>query len=172
MMGKVLAAAIVLSGLIAGVAVYYFQVYAYYDEIAPGSPDAAVRLTLADGTVEQVAVTDFRGIDSDSSPIRYRACFRLTVTPDAATHQPYPGAEPLVAPRWFDCFNAREIGEALAAGQATAWMGAENQRYGIDRIVAVMADGRAFAWHQINACGREVFDGNAAPAGCPPPPVR
>lgn len=172
MMGKVLAAFIVISGLVAGVAVYYLQVYAYYDEILPGTPEAAVTLTRADGTVEGVAVTDFRGIDSESSPIRYRACFRLTVTPDAATHQPYPGAEPLVAPGWFDCFNAREIGEALATGQATAWMGAENHRYGIDRIVAVMADGRAFSWQQINACGREVFDGKPAPPGCPPPPAR
>jgi hypothetical protein len=172
MMGKVLAAFIVISGLVAGIAVYYLQVYAYYDEIQPGSPEAAVTLTLADGTVEAVAVTDFQGIDSESSPIRYRACFRLTVTPDATSHQPYPGAEPLVAPGWFDCFNAREIGEALAAGQATAWTGAENHRYGIDRIVAVMPDGRAFSWQQINACGREVFDGKPAPPGCPPPPAR
>ncbi|MEO0692827.1 MAG: DUF6446 family protein, partial [Pseudomonadota bacterium] len=25
-------------------------------------------------------------------------------------------------------------------------------------------------WHQINACGEEVFDGNPPPDGCPPVP--
>ena len=172
MNGKPFVIAIVLSALLAGVAIYYLQIYAYYHEIAADSPEARVTLTTAEGDVQQIAVTDFRGIDSDSSPIRYRACFRLTVTPDATTHRPYDGAEPLIAPGWFDCFDAEEIGEALAAGQATAWMGEENHRYGIDRVVAVLPDGRAFAWQQINACGTEVFDGNPAPPGCPAPPVR
>ena len=42
----------------------------------------------------------------------------------------------------------------------------------IDRIVAVFPDGRGYAWHQINACGEVVFDGDPAPEGCPPVPER
>ena len=40
------------------------------------------------------------------------------------------------------------------------------------RIVAITEDGRGYAWHQINACGKEVFDGKPAPEGCPPAPER
>jgi len=42
----------------------------------------------------------------------------------------------------------------------------------VDRLVAVMPDGSAVSWHQINACGEVVFDGEAAPEGCPPVPER
>ena len=42
--------------------------------------------------------------------------------------------------------------------------------YGIDRIVAIYPDGRGYAWHQINACGEVVFDGQPAPENCPPKP--
>jgi hypothetical protein len=74
----------------------------------------------------------------------------------------------LTAPGWFGCFDAEAIGEALKEGRAVAYLGEENIHYGIDRVVAVMDDGRAFAWHQINACGAVVFNGEPAPEGCPP----
>ena len=51
-----------------------------------------------------------------------------------------------------------------------AFLGEENITYGIDRVIAVMPDGRGFGWNQINACGEVVFDGDAAPEGCPTPP--
>jgi len=79
-------------------------------------------------------------------------------------------AEPRVAPGWFDCFDAAQIGADIENGDAIAFLGVENVQYGIDRIVAVYPDGRAFAWHQINACGEVVFDGNPVPEGCPPKP--
>jgi len=75
-----------------------------------------------------------------------------------------------VAPRWFDCFDAGEIGRALEEGRAVAYLGASNDPYGVDRIVAVYPDGRAFAWTQLNRCGEVVFDGDPVPDGCPPPP--
>ena len=76
------------------------------------------------------------------------------------------------APDWFDCFSSTEIGEALETGQALAFLGVENIEYGIDRVVAVLPDGRGFAWHQINRCGERVFDGDPPPEGCPLPPER
>ncbi len=169
--GKVFVLGIVLSGLIAGVAMYYLQVYAFYTELE--AEDAQVQLTTLDGVPEDVFFEEFQGIDSDSSPIRYRACFQLEMSQAALTETyQITEAEPLVAPGWFDCFDAREIGEALVSGTAVAFMGVENIEYGIDRVVAVMPDGQAYAWHMINACGEVVFDGDPAPEGCPPVPER
>ena len=88
------------------------------------------------------------------------------------TYVSYEGAVPLNAPNWFGCFDAASIGEDLEEGQAFAFLSERNITYGIDRVVAVYDDGRAYAWHQINRCGQVVFAGNPAPSGCPPPPSR
>ena len=167
---KVLIIAMVASAVAAGAAMYYLQVYAFYEEYDAGE----VVLTTLDGVAETVVTENFRAIDSDSSPIRYRACFdmQMSVAALTETYEVYEGAEPLVAPGWFDCFDAQAIGVALEDGSAFAFMGQENVTYGVDRVVAVFPDGRAVSWHQINACGERVFDGEAAPEGCPPAPER
>ena len=79
-----------------------------------------------------------------------------------------PDAEPLVAPGWFDCFDAEAIAKDLDAGAARAILAEFNEPYGFDRIIAAYPDGRAFQWRQINACGAAAFDGSELPAGCPP----
>lgn len=167
MMGRVLVVVMLVAALLVGGAVYYLQVYAYYRELPA---QTQVTVTRADGMEVPLEVTGFRGIDADSSPIRYRACFTALAVPPDLT--PYPQAEPLTTPGWFDCYDAPAIGAALDSGMATAFLGQANIVWGVDRIVAVMADGRGFSWHQINACGREVFDGREAPEGCPPLPVK
>lgn len=172
-MGKVIGIVLVLSGLIAGGAMYYLQVYAFYDDVTAGENEV-VLTSLFSGEPEPILFDNFAGIDSDSSPIRYRACFE-TPTSLALMTETYvivDEAEPLVAPNWFDCFDAEAIGADLESGTAIAFMGTENVEYGIDRIVAVYPDGRAYAWNQINACGGVVFDGDPAPEGCPTPPER
>ena len=172
MTGRILAALIVVAALVAGVSLWYLQVYAYYEEVtANGQSD--VQLTGADsGRPETILYENFEAIDSDSSPIRYRACFS-TQTPLATLRKKYvtlQKAEPRVAPYWFDCFDAEDIGEALSRGQAQAFLGVKDIRYGIDRVVAVFPDGRGYVWHEINRCGEIVFDGQPAPEDCPPPP--
>jgi hypothetical protein len=82
----------------------------------------------------------------------------------------YPDPEPTVAPRSFPCFDADALASALANGDAVALLGQSNVTYGIDRVVAVGADGIGRAWHQINRCGERVFDGDPPPQDCPPPP--
>lgn len=163
-----------ISALVAGVAMYYLQVYGYYREIEASAPAAEIRMTTLDGVAEPILIDGFEGIDADSSPIRYRACFR---TPQSTamlteTYKVVSDAVPLTAPGWFSCFDAAAIGAALEQGQAIAYMGEENIHWGIDRIIAIMDDGRAFAWNQINRCGAEVFDGQPAPADCPPQPEK
>lgn len=173
MSGRLIGIILIGFGLIAGVGMYYLQVYAFYDEVALAEDGGTVemRLTGVDGADAPLDVAEFRGIDASSSPIRFRACF--TMDPALAeTAQPYADAVPLVGPGWFDCFDATEVGTALESGEARAVMGQFNVIYGIDRILAVYPDGRAFAWHQINRCGEEVFDGNPPPEGCPPAPER
>ena len=126
-----------------------------------------------DGSVTELEVKEFRGIASDSSPIRFRACFEVA-DPEAVRAAAAPAEDPvpLTAPGWFDCFDARVLGEDIASGAAEALLGGRNVLYGIDRIVALYPDGRAYAWDQINRCGARHFDGDPVPDGCPPPPGR
>lgn len=172
MSGKIFAGFIVALSLIAGVAMYYLQVYAFYDEVQANGTDDVQMTVMASGQAEPILYDGYTAIDSDSSPIRYRACFTTPMSQAmmSETYEPYETPEPLVAPSWFDCFNAQELGAALENGTALAFLGQENYRYGIDRIVAVMDDGRGYVWHQINHCGEVVFDGDPVPADCPTPP--
>jgi hypothetical protein len=164
--GRILAASVVLAGLIAGVAMWWLQTRAFYVTVERA---AMTVVPAGGGEARPVPVESFEGIDSDSSPIRYRACFELdtAILDDAA---PAPDAVPLTAPGWFDCFDAEAIGWALETGEATAILSRENAPYGIDRVIALFPDGRGYAWTQINRCGAVVFDGDPAPEGCPPPP--
>ena len=164
-MGRFLAILLVVSAVVGGGAMYYLQVYGYYVTL-PAQDTVTVQ--GADG-LRQVPVRDFAGIDADSSPIRYRACFTLEAPlPDPVA---YDNPTPLLAPGWFDCFDAAAIGTALDRGEARAVLGEANFRYGFDRVIALFPDGRAFAWNQINACGTALFDGDPLPPGCPPPPA-
>lgn len=171
MTGKILVSFLALCAIAAGVAMYWLQIYAFYDDVQLTRDGGTVemRLTATDGTEAGLDVTGFQGIDGSSSPIRFRACFRVAEG-SLEGAQPAPEAVPLTAPGWFDCFDAGAIGAALETGEATAYLGQSNVQYGIDRLIAAFPDGRAYAWHQINRCGAEVFDGNPPPAGCPQPP--
>ncbi len=164
--------AIMISALAAGIGLYYAQVYAYYEPIEANSPLAEIRMTTYSGTTEDILAENYEGVTSDSSPIRYRACFDtpLSLAMMTETFEVYEEAAPLVAPKWFDCFDAQQIGSDLEIGHAVAFMGEENVIYGVDRVVAVYPDGSAFAWHQINECGVVLFDGDPLPETCPEPP--
>jgi len=168
---RIALAGMIVIALVAGVSMYYLQVYAYYDRISAEQAQVELTSTLT-GQPEPILFDGFNAIDSDSSPIRYRACFHteLSMGTLTDTYQIYETAEPLVAPGWFSCFDAETIGADLESGTAVAFLGTENIHYGIDRIVAVYPDGRAYAWNQINECGAVVFDGDPAPEGCPPVP--
>ncbi|UWQ98518.1 histidine kinase [Rhodobacteraceae bacterium S2214] len=164
---------IIMSAIAAGIALYYLQVYAYYEEVTLQVEDVQMT-SLFTGEPEPILFENFNAIDSDSSPLRFRACFDTSLSFGflTETYEIYDAAEPLNAPGWFDCFQAGELGDDLSSGVAVAFMGIENIQYGIDRVIAVYPDGRAFAWHQINECGEVVFDGNRAPEHCPPAPER
>ncbi|MBN8290824.1 histidine kinase [Rhodobacter sp. NTK016B] len=166
MTGRIAASVIVLAALLTGGFMYYLQVYGYYEEL---EPQIGYQVATPDGGTARLEIADFRGIDSYSSPLRYRACFQIAgAIPDLVERD---HSEPLNAPGWFDCFDAETIGEDLLAGRARPVMVEENAPYGFDRVMALYPDGRAYVWPMINHCGEAVYDGDPAPADCPPPPA-
>jgi hypothetical protein len=171
-MGKFLSIVILGSALIAGAALYYLQVYHFYEEVVPQPEGNVILTSVATELEEPILYEEFQAIDANSSPIRYRACFTtpMTLSTLTVTYVLYEDAVPLEAPGWFECFDADEIGAALENGAALAFMGQKNIVYGIDRIVAIFEDGRGYVWHQINRCGKIVFDGEPLPDDCPAPP--
>lgn len=168
MNGKIVAASIVIAAAASAIGVYYAQIYGYYSEV---SADAAgVELTsLISGEPEPILFEDFQAIEASSSPIRYRACFTTSHSQAMLTEtfETFDRAVPLVAPGWFDCFNAVAIGTDIEDGNALAFLGQRNIAYGVDRIVAIYPDGRGFAWHQLNECGERTYDGTDLGNDCP-----
>lgn len=153
MNGKIAAGFIVLTAAIAGIAIYYLQVYAYYDRVPASAPAAEIVLAPLSGDPPETIVADnFEGIDADSSPLRFRACFTtpLSLAMLTETYRVYDNAVPLTGPGWFGCYDAAAIGEALERGEAIAFLSVPEIARGVDRVVAVFPDGRAYAWHQLN----------------------
>ena len=122
---------IVMFALVAGVAVYWLQEYAYYHEAA-FTPGTEILLTpIESDSPEPILAEGITGIDADSSPLRFRACFHTPLTQGmlTETYRAYDGAEPLNAPSWFDCFDAAQIGAALETGEAIAFLGQADEHY-------------------------------------------
>jgi hypothetical protein len=151
--GKIIAGGIVIIAAVAGISMYWLQEYAYYKD-AVYVPGQEITLTpIVSGVPEPILVENFNGIDADSSPLRFRACFTtpLTLGMLTETYQIYAAPVPLIGPSWFDCFDANAIGAALERGEALAFLSKSNIVPQFDRVVAVFPDGRAYAWHQIAA---------------------
>lgn len=151
--GKVLVVAIVIAAAIAGGFLWYTAERAFYEPVAFQSGQEIRLVPLAGDQPEAIVVEGVEGIDAESSPIKFRACFRtpLSLAMLTETYREYPEAEPLVAPSGFDCFDAAAIGKALETGEALAFLSEPNIHPGVDRVVAVFPDGRAYAWNQLNA---------------------
>lgn len=168
MSGRTVAILIVVVSALAGMAMYYLQVYGFYRTL-----DAPAELTVlgTDGAPVAVPFADFEGIDADSSPIRYRACFRPDLSGiDLDTLEAAVNPAPRNAPFWFRCFDAQAIGAALESGTARAFVAEKNVHYGVDRIVAITDDGRGYIWNDLNDCGQKAYDGTVIGEECPPRP--
>ncbi|MGF1659959.1 MAG: DUF6446 family protein [Rubrimonas sp.] len=138
MSGRALVIGLLAFAVLFGAGLWYAQVYAYYDRVD------GLDAVLIGGVA--VPVSDYRGLDGASSPLKLRGCFRLdpaaVIAPDA------PNPAPLSTPGWFDCFDPEAIAADIAAGRARAVIAAENEPAGFIRIVAFRPDGRAFQWRQ------------------------
>ena len=166
MSGKVIGIVILLSAAIAGGALYYLQVYGFYEAVY----EEDVRLvSLATQEPESIVFEDFQAIDAESSPIRYRACFTTSQSLAflSETYLLVEDVTPRNAPGWFDCFDAEAIAGELQAGTALSFLGAKNVAYGVDRVVAITQDGRGYVWHELNDCGEKAYDGTVVGEECP-----
>jgi hypothetical protein len=153
--GRIAVGFIVLTAALGGIFLWYTSERAFYEPVV-FTPGAEIGLVpLVGDQPEAIVAEAVEGIDAQSSPIRFRACFTTPLS---------------LAPSSFPCFDAEAIGRALETGEALAFLSQANISYGVDRVVAITGDGRGYAWHQINACGEEVFAGRPAPEGCPPVP--
>jgi hypothetical protein len=136
MSGKIIVIGLLLFAAAFGIGLWYSQ-DAYYEQV---SGLTSVRIGGVDAPV-----TDYRGLDGESSPLKLRACF--TVDPALVVGDPAPKATPLTTPDWFDCYDPEAIGADLSSGAARAVV-AEATPDGFRRIVAVYPDGRAFMWRE------------------------
>ncbi len=157
MNGKLIVGILLGIAIAIGIGLWYSQNNAYYVEVNG--------LTGVEVSGELLDVSDYHGIDAESSPLKMRACFstRWDIVP---TFEYQEVAEPLVAPGWFDCFNAERLYKDIRAGEATAIMADDNNPFGFSRFVALYPDGQAFMWRQMNSCGRAMFAGDDLPDGC------
>ena len=164
-MGKLVVILLVAAAVLAGGGLWYTATRAFYAPV-----DGPVTLTLSKGgDLTTLPASQVSAIASDSSPLGFRACFAhgLELGTVPALADPRPDAAPTVAPGWFDCFDAEALGGMLAAGEARAFTAYENVAYGVDRVVALAADGRGWAWHELNDCGDRSYDGTPVGAACP-----
>jgi hypothetical protein len=165
-MGQVAVIGLFVVSAAAGYGIWYTNTQAYW---APVEGVEIVATPLSGGAAENFGVTDVTAVRSDSSPLGFRACFTTTASP-ALMSETYIGVErasPTIAPPQFACFDAAAIGAALESGEALAFLGQENVAFGVDRIVAILPDGRGFAWHELNNCGKKSYDGSVIGDACP-----
>jgi len=141
--GKVIAGGIVVFGAVFGAAMWYFQVYAYYEEVTDVTE---VRIGA-----ETFAITDYTGINAPTSPLKMRGCFTLE-DPDAAitAGKRAPDADPLKPPYWFECFDTESIRDDLESGAAVPIMAGLDEGDGADLYMAIYPDGRAYRWRHPN----------------------
>lgn len=147
--GRFIVIVILAVTLLFGAALWWFVVRAYYEQVDL----SALPVTTRDGAEISLALEGAEAIDADTSPLRFRACFALSETDGARLADrafAYDAPTPLTAPAWFDCFDAVDIGLALEAGEAQAYLATREIARGVDRVVALFPDGRAFAWTQLN----------------------
>ncbi|MBB5516291.1 hypothetical protein FHS89_002317 [Rubricella aquisinus] len=137
---------LVAFALTLGGVLYYTTVYAYYERVSLVSSIEVQGRTIP--------VASYEGIDSPTSPLKIRGCFR--VDPDTFDGMtPATDATPLIPPDWFDCFDAGALTADIASGAATAFVAQDNTPeadldFRIQTYVAVYPDGRAYLWRQRN----------------------
>ena len=158
MNGKILKSALIASALAIGAGIWYSSTV--------GSYDAVTNINEVQVGETDWAVTNYRGIDGSSSPLKLRGCFDFEL-PYAYDPTHAAAATPLVAPRWFDCFDAVQLQEDIRSGEASVLISNENEPFGFTTYIAHYPDARGYLWRQINACGKAQFEGSELPPGCP-----
>ena len=125
-----------------GITLYYFQVFAFYEKV-----NSVTQIKVLNRAVE---VTNYTGIDSSTSGLKLRGCFKADPK-DFSGLTLASNPTPLSAPFWFECFDNVKLQRDLNKGLLKGFMAKENEKDGIDRIVAIYPNGDGFQWRQLNA---------------------
>ena len=142
MNGKLLVISLLTFTILFSIVLYYFQVFAFYKK-----SDGLSHIKVF---ARSVPVQNYRGIDSVTSGLKLRGCFSVDID-EFSQFQELEKATPLAAPFWFSCFDHKNIQEAIDSGNAKAFLVSENEKDGIDRVVAIYPNGNAFQWRQLNS---------------------
>jgi hypothetical protein len=80
----------------------------------------------------------------------YNSCFNVITTIDQLSSKYVKSNNPAPSKPLGNmaCYNYDQLKEDIKSGVAYSFIGEENIINGIDRIIAVYSDGRAYAWHQ------------------------
>ncbi|MEM9716663.1 MAG: DUF6446 family protein [Pseudomonadota bacterium] len=131
-----------------------------------GSYERISGITAVPVSGEMRAVSNYQGLDGDSSPLKLRGCFDADWAFQGATEN-NAIATALVTPGWFDCFDDEALNADIDAGIASVLISEENIPFGFTTYIAHYADGRGYLWREINACGTAQFAGDPLPLDCP-----
>ncbi len=142
MSGRVFSISLILFCTIFGVVLFYFQVFAFYER--------ADTISHIEVSGNNIPVKNYKGIKSASSALKLRGCFKV----DPSLFIGKPLAEnptPLAAPYWFKCFDHEYLHKQIIKGQPKVYLAKKNEYDGIDRLVLVFDNGKAYQWRQLNS---------------------
>jgi hypothetical protein len=119
-------------------------------DVAILSPvDTTIRLLPYIGSdLEPIEVEGLKAVAASNDPTAFRGCFKSALSYGflTETYQNYETPKPVASSH--SCFDADQLQADLNTGHALAFVGEPNIHPGIDRVVAIYDDGRAYAWHQ------------------------
>jgi len=159
MRGRTLMIGLLVVTAVFAVALWWFQTRAYYER-----SEGAEAIEVAGLAIP---VEGYSQIDAKTSPLKLRACFRLKDPADLAraadaaaplTEEARAAGvtlEPLLAPGWFDCFDAETLAGLSQIDGARMLVAARNAPQGVDRVVLLLPDGRGWLWRQLNETYKE-----------------
>ncbi len=146
--------AICLAAFAAGL--FYTINYAYYDRV--NLSELVLNTDQGDLKLRNVHM-----INSDRTPLKIRIC--ADPVEDIAFEK-VNTATPLVAPFWFDCFDAEKLSNQIEEGELKSYIIEANTPYGFDLYFTQDAN-HSYTWRQINECGEAKFSGLNLPQTCP-----
>jgi len=114
-------------------------------------PLHTINVTPNNGDAPEAMLIDGQPIVAFSTDAKfYYACFQTGMSFGllTETYEISDDAMPAKPLGEMACYDQEQIAQDVASGEALSLVGQRNIIDGIDRIIAVYPDGRAFAWHQ------------------------
>jgi hypothetical protein len=136
-------------------AVGFLGVFAFFSA-SPGPermPAALITVELTSlftGKPEAILANNLQ--ISAPNPTNAHGCFytEMSLPMLTETYQLYEAADPVTPDNSLNCFNPDTIRADMNADIALAFLARADVATGLDRVVVIYGDGRAFIWNQPN----------------------